>query len=340
MAAAAQSKEKKAYDPYNLCIMEIENASMLGTAIQQWIVKEYKQKWGRHQNFLCGKGYVRTQPDALRMGSLVNALDARCKPTSVYLLATIDTLKKRFDELTRADIPQGVNVAIAASPTTGRVQSVLDIAGGQGFKAAIEEAVAQARSDGNAPPMSVDPPATDSTPLSAQFQRGAATSMPATPSQPPPFQRSPPSLIQTPDVPHRPTPPAQPAGAPSPPIVHPSAEDKGKSKQDDGAGASAAPPEQEAAGLVTWDDAITNPHDEYHNKLPRTHTLESRQHQILSHADVKAKHVAEHNLFREVHDLNRLHTQSFHSPYQKAFKKHSKSFHPVYSSMRRIGMIT
>ena len=103
MAAAAQTKYKRAYDPYNLCIMEIENASMLGTAIQQWLVKEYKQKWGRQQNFLCGKGYVRTQTDALRMGSLVNALDDRSNPTSVYLLATIDSLKKRFDELTRAD---------------------------------------------------------------------------------------------------------------------------------------------------------------------------------------------------------------------------------------------
>ena len=77
------------------------------------------------------------------MGSLINALDARCTPNSVYLMATLDTLKKRFTELTRADVPQGVNVAIAASATTGKARSVLDLAGGQALKAAIEEAVDQ-----------------------------------------------------------------------------------------------------------------------------------------------------------------------------------------------------
>ena len=125
--------------------------------------------------------------------------------------------------------------------------------------------------------MSVDPPAEDSTPLSAQFRTGTSSSMPTTPlQQPPPFQRSPPSLIHTTDVPLMPTPPAQPAASSShasspPPQPATSAEkDKGKTGED------AAPQEQDAAGLVTWDDAIGDPHDEYRNKLPRTHTRLNR----------------------------------------------------------------
>ena len=209
MATAAQPREEKLkHDPYNLHIMEIVNPMRLGGEIQKWITREYSEQLGSHKNFLCVPGYGKDRIRSIRLGSLINALDARCNPNSVYLLASLRTLNQRLVELSRTDAPAGVAAAIATTEQ-GKARSVLEIAGGPAFRAKIEEAVEKARESGAVPPMSVDVPFKDSTPLSAQFRTGASSSMPATPLQPPPFQRSPPSLIHTTDVPLKPTPPAQ-----------------------------------------------------------------------------------------------------------------------------------
>ena len=213
MAAAAQPREETLKrDPYNLFIMEIVNPMRLRPEIQQWIAKEYSEKLGAHQNFLCVPGYGKDRIRSIRLGSLINALDSRCNTSSVYLLASLHTLKQRLKEIGRTGGAPEVAISIATTEQ-GKARSVLEIAGGQAFRAKIEEAVERARESGAEPPMSVDPPATDGTPLSEHFRAGASTSMPVTPSQPPPFHQSPPSLVTSADVPFVPTPPPQPAAS-------------------------------------------------------------------------------------------------------------------------------